>query len=88
MGSEELTLRCAENNLEFTGLRYFIIRTSNLTSVTWLKNDVHYIPDGNRVHAQGGLLVFDELLVSDEGNWTCTNGSRATDRSPEFQLYG
>ena len=55
------------------------------TDVVWHKNGVIHM-ESTRVHKEGAgdRLVFEQLLVSDEGNWTCSNGSL----SPPFKLYG
>ena len=53
------------------------------TNVLWQKNDVIH-SDSTRVHSQRERLIFENVLVSDEGNWTCSNGSL----SPPFKLFG
>ena len=53
------------------------------TDVQWHKNGALHM-DSTRIHRQRERLIFEEVLVSDEGNWTCSNGSL----SPEFTLYG
>ena len=56
------------------------------TEVTWTKNNRTYTPDSNdpRVQKQLSDLIFRELLISDEGHYTCSNGSM----SQEYVLYG
>ena len=69
-------LRCVRNELADDPID---------TAVTWLKNDQVYEPDGTRVQLRhDNELVFTELLVSDEANWTCSDGSR----SPNYRLFG
>ena len=53
------------------------------TDVQWHKNGTLHM-DSTRIHRQRARLIFEEVLVSDEGNWTCSNGSL----SPQFTLYG
>ena len=53
------------------------------TDVVWHKNGVLH-SDSTRIHSEGNRLIFEELLASDEGNWTCSNGSL----SPPYILYG
>ena len=53
------------------------------TDVQWHKNGALHI-DSTRIHRQRERLIFEKVLVSDEGNWTCSNGSL----SPPFKLYG
>ena len=72
-GRGRLNLRCVESRAE----RPFT------TNVLWRKNNVLHI-DSTRVHSQGERLIFEEVLISDEGNWTCSNGSL----SPPFIFYG
>ena len=72
--SGRLNLRCVDSRGE----------RSLTTNVVWHKNGFLHT-DSTRVHKGGNsLLIFEELLVSDEGNWTCSNGSL----SPPFKLYG
>ena len=42
------------------------------TDVQWLKNGVIHT-DSMRIYKEGARLIFEEVLVSDEGNWTCSN---------------
>ena len=44
------------------------------TNATWHKNGVVHT-DSMRVHRERERLIFEQVLVSDEGNWTCSNGS-------------
>ena len=70
------SLRCVESRQERT----------LPNPVTWLKNN-EVIQIDDRVHTEDHLhhrLVFEEVLMSDEGNWTCSNGTQ----SPEFKFYG
>ena len=53
------------------------------TNVQWDKDGVIHM-DSTRVHSMGERLIFEEVLVSDEGTWRCSNGSL----SPPFELYG
>ena len=53
------------------------------TNVQWLKNGALHM-DSTRIHRQRERLIFEEALISDEGNWTCSNGSL----SLPFKLYG
>ena len=53
------------------------------TDVQWHKNGALHT-DSTRIHRQRERLIFEEVLLSDEGNWTCSNGSL----SPQFTLYG
>ena len=70
-----LMLRCVES-----GLFDILIGTR----VTWLKNGQLFEPDDDRVYLQNNQLIFEELLVSDEANYKCSNGSL----SPPYILYG
>ena len=70
-----LKLQCVENEA---------LDLPITTPVTWLRNGQLFDPDGIRVHRRSNQLVFDKLLVSDEANWTCSNGSS----SPPYQLFG
>ena len=72
---QKLNLLCVESRAE----------RPLTTDVVWHKNGVIH-EESTRVHKEGtgSRLVFEELLVSDEGNWTCSNGSL----SPTFKLYG
>ena len=54
-----------------------------LTDVQWHKDGALHV-DSTRIHRQRERLIFEEVIVSDEGNWTCSNGSL----SPRFTLYG
>ena len=40
--------------------------------------------NSTRIRRQRERLIFEEVLVSDEGIWTCSNGSL----SQTFKLYG
>lgn len=76
MEGDKISLRCVDSRRERT-LPY---------QVTWLKNSEVYQTD-DRVHDEDHphhRLVFEEVRISDEGNWTCSNGSL----SPEFKFYG
>ena len=53
------------------------------TDMLWHKNGALHI-NSTRIRRQRERLIFKEVLVSDEGNWTCSNGSL----SPPFKLYG
>ena len=53
------------------------------TDVVWHKNGALHT-NSTRIHRQRERLIFEEVLVSDEGNWICSNGSL----SPPFKLYG
>ena len=53
------------------------------TDVQWLKNGALHM-NSTCIRRQRERLIFEEVLVSDEGNWTCSNGSL----SPPFKLYG
>ena len=53
------------------------------TNVQWHKDGALHT-DSTRIYRQRERLIFDEVLISDEGNWTCSNGSL----SPPFKLYG
>ena len=54
------------------------------TDVQWLKDGVLHMDSTGRIRKQGGRLIFESVLISDEGDWTCSNGSL----SPPFKLYG
>ena len=55
------------------------------TNVQWLKDGALHIMDSTgRIRKQGARLIFESVLISDEGNWTCSNGSL----SPPFKLFG
>ena len=53
------------------------------TDVQWYKDGALHM-ESTRIHRQRERLIFEEVLVSDEGIWTCSNGSL----SPPFKLYG
>ena len=53
------------------------------TDLQWHKNGVIHT-DSTRIHREGARLIFEEVFVSDEGNWTCSNGSL----SPPSVFYG
>ena len=56
-----------------------------ITAVQWHKDGALHIMDSTgRIRKQGGKLIFENVLISDEGNWTCSNGSL----SPPFKLFG
>ena len=60
-------------------------REMHLTGeVQWHKNGALHTDSTGRIHKQDARLIFENILISDEGNWTCSNGSL----SPPFKLYG
>ncbi len=71
-----LTLICVDSSNEF--------ELPLGTDVQWQKDGVLVRMDSTRIHKQLDRLIFDEVLLSDEGNWTCSKGSL----SPPFKLYG
>ena len=75
VSDNEFVLRCVRNDLD----------VPIKTAVTWLKNDQVYEADRTRVRLRhDNELVFTELLVSDEANWTCSDGRQ----SPDYRLFG
>ena len=52
--------------------------------VQWLKNGALHMDSTGRIRKQDARLIFENVLISDEGSWTCSNGSL----SPPFKLYG
>ena len=71
--SNRLNLVCIDSRAEW----------ALTTDVQWHKDGALHT-DSTRIHRQRERLIFEEVLVSDEGNWTCSNGSL----SQPFKLYG
>jgi hypothetical protein len=82
---------CVDSEVDQTnGGRLILVCVDSSRGETPLTTDVQWLKDGSlhvdstRIYKQGARLIFNEILVSDEGNWTCSNGSL----SPPFKLYG
>ena len=52
--------------------------------VQWLKDGALQVDSTGRIRKHGARLIFENILISDEGNWSCSNGSL----SPPFKLFG